>query len=196
MYELPTSITLGDRSWMVRNKGDFRTIIDCFNVLEDPELTKEERVLACLIIFYEDLNSLEDIDKLPNLREAYDKMSWFFNCGQDTIGAQTKYKLIDWEKDSVLICSAVNNVAKKEIRSEPYIHWWTFMGYYLAVGDCSLATVVGIRDKRAKGKKLEKYERQFVNDNPQYFWSTKTIEDQQLEDELRKIWNNGGQING
>lgn len=196
MYELPTSIILGNQSFTVRNRGDFRTVIDCFKALDDPELTKQERIMCCLVIFYEDLNSIEDLEKLPDIELAYNKMVWFFNCGQDSIGAQSNYKIIDWEKDSMLICSAVNNVAQKEIRVEPYVHWWTFMGYYLAIGECSLSTVVSIRSKRAKGKKLEKYESQFVRDNPQYFWNTKTVEDQALEDEIRKIWNNGGKIDG
>jgi hypothetical protein len=39
----------------------------------------------------------------------------------------------------------------------------------MAIGDGALATVVGIRDKIARGKKLEKYEQDFKRDNPQYF---------------------------
>ena len=196
MYELPTSIVLGDQELTVRNRGDFRTVIDCFRALEDPELSKQERILSCLIIFYEDFNSIEDIERFPDIEAAYNKMVWFFNCGQEAVGAQANYKVIDWDKDSALICSAINNVAQKEIRVEPYLHWWTFMGYYLAIGECSLSTIVSIRSKRAKGKKLEKYESQFVRDNPQYFWNTKSVEDQALENEIRKMWENGGKVDG
>lgn len=196
MYELPTSIMLNGQSFAVRNRGDFRTVLDCMKALEDPELTKEERIVAALIIFYEDLNGIEDLGKLPDVVEAFKEMTKFFNCGGDSVGAKTPYKLVDWEKDSVLLYSAINNVAQKEIRLEPYVHWWTFMGYYLAIGECSFSTVVSIRNKRARGKKLEKHESQFVRDNPEYFWNTKTVEEQELEAELLKIWNNGGSTNG
>lgn len=196
MYELPTSIMLNGQSFAVRNRGDFRTVLDCMKALEDPDLTKEERIIAALIIFYEDLNGIEDLGKLPDVVEAFKEMTKFFNCGGDSVGAKTPYKLVDWEKDSVLLYSAINNVAQKEIRSEPYVHWWTFMGYYLAIGECSFSTVVSIRNKRARGKKLEKHESQFVRDNPEYFWNTKTVEEQELEAELLKIWNNGGSTNG
>lgn len=196
MYGLPTSIVLGDKTLTVRNRGDYRTVLDCFKALEDPELSKDERIVCALIIFYEDLNSIQDVENLEELEEAYKQMVWFFNCGQESIGSSSRFKVIDWEKDEPLICSAVNNVAHKEIRSEPYIHWWTFMGYYLAVGECSLSTVVSIRTKRAKGKKLEKYESQFVRDNPEYFWDTKTVEDKELENDIMKIWENGGKIDG
>lgn len=196
MYNLPTSVLLEGQSFTVRNGGDFRTVIDCFKALEDPELTKTERILTSLIIFYEGIDSLEDFDKFPDVKTAYEEMVRFFNCGQDSIGAKSNYKLIDWDKDSVLICSAVNTVAQKEIRVEPYLHWWTFMGYYLAIGDCSLSSIVSIRHKRATGKKLEKHEQQFVRENPEYFWNTQTIEQQELDAEIRRIWNNGGKLDG
>lgn len=196
MYDLPTVVLLSGQPFAVRNRGDFRTVIDCFLALEDIDLTKEERIIACLIIFYEDINSLEDLEKLPDIELAYKEMVRFFNCGQDNIGSKSSYKLLDWEKDSLLICSAVNNVAQTEIRSLNYLHWWTFMGYYLAIGECSLSTIVNIRHKRATGKKLEKYEQKFVKENPQYFWNIQTVEEQEMDAEIRKIWESGGQMNG
>ena len=197
MYALPTTIQIGDKEFTVRNQGDYRTVIDCFNLLEDRELTKQERVVACMMWFY----GFDDITELDvfgdKLLEAYGKMVKFFNCGKDEEDVQsTPYKLIDWDKDSLLICSAINSVAKMEIRAEKYIHWWTFMGYYMGMGECALSTIVGIRSKRAKGETLEKYERKFINENPQYFWNNKTIEEQELDEEIRKIWNNGGVIDG
>jgi len=87
----------------------------------------------------------------------------------------------------------VNKVANTEIRLEPYIHWWTFMGYYTAIGNCSLSMIVEIRDKIARGKKLEKHEREFRNNNPQYFiWNNRTVEEEEAEKLVREIWNNGG----
>ena len=94
----------------------------------------------------------------------------FFNCGRSqSIGKKMNHKLIDWEQDSQIICSAINKVANKEVRAEPYIHWWTFMGYYSAVGESLLSTIVSIRDKIVRGKKLEKHERIFRQENPEYF---------------------------
>lgn len=196
MYDLPKTVLLAGQSFAVRNDGDFRTVMDCFRALEDPELSKIERIISCLIIFYDGIDSVEDLDKLPDLELAYKEMVRFFNCGQEEVGAKSNYKLIDWDKDAVLICSAVNDVAQKEIRSEPYIHWWTFMGWYMAIGQCSLSSIVSIRHKRATGQKLEKYENQFVRENPEYFWNAQTIEQKELEAEIRKIWNNGGKIDG
>lgn len=191
MYELPTSIELETGVFNIRNKGDFRLILDVFNAMNDTTLDTKERFLASLIIFFEGINDIEDVYKLGDLQIVNEKMNWFFNCGQTEVGMQSKYKLIDWEKDSPLISSAINNVAKTEIRSLPYLHWWTFMGYYLAIGESPLATIVNIRHKLAEGTKLEKYERKFQLENPQYFTGDyRNNSDKELEDWfLNEVWN-------
>lgn len=194
MFEIPTSIQISEEEQLsIRNKGDYRMVLDCFAALNDIELTKEERVYCALIIFYENFNSLEDLAQYKNLNEAVKKMYWFFNCGDDTgVGANKHHKLIDWEGDSQLIASAVNKVANTEIRMAPYMHWWTFMGYYLAIGESPLATIVGIRSKIMEGKKLEKHETKFKNDNPQYFiWDNKSVEDKEAEEAVMSLWNSG-----
>jgi hypothetical protein len=64
------------------------------------------------------------------------------------------------------------------------------MGYYCSIGESTLATVVAIRDKILKGKKLEKWERQFRSENPQYFnWNYKSAEDVEAEEWLKEVWN-------
>lgn len=190
MYELPTTITLNDSVFTIRNKGDFRMVLDCFAAIQDISLSQEERAIAALIIFFEDMNDIEDLDRLGDLKEAIHQMTIFFNCGQEEEqGYHSNYKLIDWSKDEMLVTSAINKVAGKEIRLEPYIHWWTFMGYYMAVGESSLSTVVSIRNKIAKGKKLEGYEKEFRRTNPQYFsWDMRSIQDREFEEELRRNW--------
>jgi hypothetical protein len=189
MYELPTEIEIAGRPYQIRNRGDYRTILGVFSVLEDPELTQNERIISALIIFYEDLNDIEDVFALPDLESATKQMYEFFNGGKGEKGKAAR-KLIDWEEDSAIISSAVNKVAGIEIRSAEYIHWWTFLSYYMSVGECVLSTVVNIRDKMMSGKKLEKWEREYRNENPQYFnWNHKTIDEIDAEEWLKSVWN-------
>lgn len=193
MYEIPTKIIIEGTEFPIRNNGDYRMVLDCFNALQDAELSKQERLFASLIIFYKDINDLDDIQKFPDLEEAVSKMYEFFNCGQvQNIGKNTNHKLIDWEQDSQLICSAINKVANTEVRAEPYIHWWTFMGYYSAIGESLFSQIVRIRDKSLRGKPLEKYEREFKRENPEYFvWNAQTIEDKEADELIRQLWNSG-----
>ena len=165
-------------------------VLDCFVALNDEKLSKNERIIACLCIFLEEIQSVSDIMELPDLEIICDEMMKFFNCGQEETRKPENFRVIDWEKDETLICSAINKVAGKEIRLEPYIHWWTFMGYYVAIGESSLATVVSIRYKQSKNKKLEKHERQFITDNPQYFnWDRRTVEQKEEDELIYSIWN-------
>lgn len=168
-------------------------VLDCFSALQDAELSEEERVISSLIIFYEDVHCYSDLDKLfttdEDFKLATEKMFDFFNCGQNEVGAKQNYKLIDWEDDSQIICSAINNVAKTEIRSLDYLHWWTFMGYYISIGESVLSTVVSIRHKIATGKKLEKYEKDFKKDNPNYFnFDYRTRLQQSEDDKIRALF--------
>jgi hypothetical protein len=196
MYELPTSITIEDRQYQITDNGDYRVILDCFSALSDSELSEDEKVLASLLIFY---NEFDDIEDIPQDEETFTalikEMYRFFNCGQEEIGANAGSSVIDWETDTVIITAAVNNVAHTEIRALPYLHWWTFMGYYMSIGESILSTVVGIRSKLNKNKKLDDWEKDFKRDNPQYFnWKRKTKEELDLDEYVRNIWNNGGQL--
>jgi len=192
MYSIPTSVDIDGRQLKITNNGDYRVILDCFSALNDSELDAQERLTASLIIFYDDFNSLEDLEDV-NLETAVNEMFRFFNCGDINKNVKkVPYKLVDWAEDEQLICSAINKVANTEIRAVPYMHWWTFMGYYSAVGESPLSTIISIRDKIMRGKKLEKHEREFKRDNPHYFvWNSKTIEQEEADNLVKQLWNSG-----
>lgn len=189
MYELPTEIIIEGVPYKIRNRGDYRIVLGAFSALEDPELEKKERIISALIIFYEDLNEVEDVLTLPNLESAVTKMYEFFN-GDKPESVKTARKLLDWEDDSAMICAAVNNVAKTEIRTLEYLHWWTFLSYYMSVGESVMSTVVSIRDKMITGKKMEKWENEYKRANPQYFiWKHKTADEIDADEWVKSVWN-------
>ena len=194
MYEIPTYIEINKQSYPIRNKGDYRMVLDCFVTLNDETLSKKERVYATLIIFYEGMESLSDLNQFEDINEAVKQMFIFFNCGNNPEDNSSNMpKLINWEQDSQIICAAVNKVAGQEIRLVEYMQWWTFMGYYLSIGQSVLSQVVNLRYKLVKGTKLEKWERQFQQDNPQYFKvDLRTVqqrEDDSFIQDLRDTWN-------
>ena len=193
MYELPTTVDIDGNVFHIRRKGDFRVILDCFAALQDDELDKEYKILTAIIIFYEEFDSLEDTNKYGEFLEKLTlEMFKFINCGQDNQrGAASEISLINWEDDSQIICAAVNNVAKQEVRILEYLHWWTFLGYYMSVGQSVLSTVVSIRDKVYRGKKLDKWERDFKKENPQFFVHKQPTIEREFEEELRNLWNGG-----
>lgn len=191
MYEIPTTIVIEDREFPIRCRGDYRMVLDCFSCLNDTELDEQERTLACLIIFYEDFNEITDIAEEDNstIQKLIKEMFNFFECGENPTYA-TPFKVIDWNKDSQIVASAVNKVANMEVREVEYLHWWTFLGYFSEVGESVLSTVVGIRTKLKRGKKLEKHEKEFMHTHPHYFnWDSRTLEQKKDDDDILSMWN-------
>lgn len=194
MYDLPISVIVNDTEYKIRNAGDFRMVLDCFSALNDIEMGEDFRILASFIIFYEGFDDIEDVAKLDadTITQLTAEMLKFFNCGSEERDDVNLPKLIDWDTDSMMIMAAVNNVAGKEIRTEQYVHWWTFVGYYMSIGESVLSTVVSIREKIIKGEKLEKWENKYKSEHPKYFiWNSKSLEEQELDRLVDELWNSG-----
>ncbi len=191
-WDLPTSLNVGGRNYKIRT--DYRVILDILTAMNDPDIfepgmTEEEkqleRALTMLQIFYIDFDTMPSSD----WQEASEKACEFIDCGIKDDGKQ-KPRLIDWEQDAPVIVPAVNKVCGKDVRSVKYMHWWTFFGYYMEIGECTLATIVSIRDKKRRGKKLEKWEQEFYRNNKKLVdLKTKKIERSEEEKEaLRKLF--------
>ena len=80
-------------------------------------------------------------------------------------------------------------MAGYEVRSAEYIHWWTFVGYYMEISEGVFADVISIRLKKAKGKKLEKWEQEFWNANKRVcvLAPKLTAEEQAAKDRLNAL---------
>ncbi|MBQ8552307.1 MAG: hypothetical protein IJ428_05800 [Clostridia bacterium] len=153
---LPTSLCVGGEERRIRS--DFRTVLLILEACADAELNEREKACVCVECLYED-------EIPPELySEALERASWFIDGG-NAAQSRVNVRVMDWAQDEALIFPAINKVAGKETRSETYIHWWTFLGYFCEIGEGSFSTVVAIRYKLARGKPLEKYERDYLRDN-------------------------------
>lgn len=155
-YRLPDTLTVAGEEYPIRS--DFRAILDILIAQIDPELDDQHKAEVLLRILYVRMPPVE------HLQEAYDKACAFIDAGITDDGKQ-RPRVMDWEQDAPLIIPAVNRVAGTEVRSLQYLHWWTFLGYYQEIGESYYSEIVSIRLKKAKGKKLEKYEQEFYRDN-------------------------------
>jgi hypothetical protein len=164
IYELPTALVVGDSEYAIRT--DFRAIIDICQYYANPEYDAEEKALICLDILY------EDFDNMPAelYQEALDRAIEFIDY-QASSGAEHDDKhgseppITDWDQDAQLILGAVNAVARMDVRSVPYLHWWTFMSWYMEIPHDSLyATVISVRQAKRKGK-LESWQKDFYKAN-------------------------------
>ena len=161
-FELPTSLLVGDVEHPIRT--DYRDILYILSIFSDPDYESDERGVLCLRVMFPDWR------KLPpeQYRAALEAASAFIDgpLPPDSGGVHEKRpRVMDWQQDAGLIIPAVNRVVGTEVRALEYMHWWTFLGAYMEIGDCLFSTVLSIRQKRAKGKKLETYEQAFYKAN-------------------------------
>ena len=68
---------------------------------------------------------------------------------------------MDWQQDAALIAAGTARAAGQDLRALPHLHWWSFLGWFDSIADGPFATVVALRDKLRRGKKLEPWEREF-----------------------------------
>ena len=159
-YSLPKSFRFGGREYGIRY--DFREILDICAALEDPELDLKEKAIVACMIFY------PEYEQIPaeHIREAVEKCYWFINGGEDAPQKKGP-RLVSWEKDIKHIIAPINRIMGREIRDVPLgeLHWWTFLSAYMEIGDCTFAQVVRIRNLMAKGKTLDKHDREWYRQN-------------------------------
>ena len=159
IYTLPRALDVGGRNWAIR--WDFRAVLDIMTALDDPDVSDQERAFVALYIFYPELQEMEP----DAYEEALRRLFWFVNGGQEEDPSGGSARLMDWEQDFPLIVAPVNRVLGSEIRGDADLHWWTFLSAFYEIGDCTFAQAVSIRDKQARGKKLEKPEREWYRRN-------------------------------
>ena len=164
-WGLPTALDVAGQTFAVRS--DFRAVLDALAALNDTALPEQARCLAFLQIFY------PDWQHLPDANEALQQAMVFVNLGQP-VPASLPHKpaLVHWDTDVQLIAPAVDKVLGYSCRRCEYLHWWDFIGAFQNIGEGLFASVVNIRNKRARGKKLDKAESAFARENADLIGAT------------------------
>ena len=163
-WEFPTSLNIGGVEYEIRT--DYRAVLDLLTALNDPELVDEDENLTAYMQSQVILQIMfPDCDSIPqeHIQEALDKVAEFIDMGISD--DRKKPKTMDWEQDAPILIPAINKVLNCEIRAQKYMHWWTFLGAYMEIGESLFSNVIHIRQKKAKGKKLEKWELDFYKEN-------------------------------
>lgn len=182
-WDLPVSLEIGGTGFSIRT--DFRDILyilECFN---NPNYLDEAKQLIMLEVLYKDYKDIP----VERYEEALTKAKEFIDMGMAEDKNKRKPTLMDWEQDAPLIIPGINKVLGQEVRSLPYLHWWTFLSAYMEIGEGIFSSVINIRQKKSKGKKLEKYEQEFYKENKHIIDLKRKESDEEKEakDEVRKL---------
>lgn len=180
-YTLPMSVCVSGTEYPIRT--DFRAVLDVLCAMNDSELDGRAKSIVLIQIMFPDWKNIP----VEHLEECCKQACEFIDCGQHDDG-KPHPKMIDWEQDADLIVPAINRVTGKEIRAIEYMHWWTFWGAYMEIGECLFSNVLNIRDKKARHKKLEKWEQEFYRENRELidFKRKETAEEKAARESIEK----------
>lgn len=189
IWKLPKSVNVNGKEYRIRS--DYRAVLDILCAINDPDIvagmSEEEKNLeiytTILAIFYVDFDNLP----IEDWEEALKVAKEFIDCGfkED----KKKPQLMDWKKDAKILIPAINKVAHEDIREKEYLHWWTFMGLFMEIGESLFSTVTNIREKKSKGKKLDDWEKEFYLGNKEIV-DLKALPERSEEEkeELKKVF--------
>lgn len=156
-WGLPRTALLDGRRYGLNT--DYRDILDIIGWLEGEKgaaFSPEERWYIALHLFY------REFEEMP--ADSYAAATAYlaeFLAGGRREESRPGPRLLDWDQDAPLIVSGINKAAGCEVRALPYLHWWTFLAWFAGIGEGTLSTVVAIRDKLRRGKRLEPWELEF-----------------------------------
>lgn len=179
---LPKALDIHGKRYKIRS--DFRNILRVIEAFNDDALSDNEKAFVLLKRLYEDFDSIPS----EHITEAYQQAAWFLRCGQPEDEKDTP-KTVYWIKDEALIFPAVNKAAGTEVRLTEYMHWWTFMGFFQSIdSESTYGSILMLRQKRARGKKFEKWEQEFWNSNRDLCEPERNAQAKDLNNTMQEIF--------
>ena len=187
---LPTSFSIDGKKYEFNY--DFRTSILFCLLMQDTELTEEEKILQGLQLYYPIIPS--------NIEEAYKKILYFYSRGKEIednkkvkqgkrIFKRNNNRAYDFEIDADLIFSAFMTQYNINLNRDN-LHWWEFMSLFNSLKDDT--EIVKIMNYRTIDVNTieDKKERKMYKQLQDYYSleNTMTMEEKQLLEQKLKEW--------
>lgn len=153
-WGLPMQAELGGVRYAIRS--DYRDVLELLRWLNgqaDPALDQSERWYVAMRLFYPEFAALPQ----PALARCHAVFDGVFGGGRREQPRPPR-------ADGLAAGRTADRRGHQQgprgqdVRTLPYLHWWSFLAWFDAIGEGSFATVVAIRDKLRRGKRLENWE--------------------------------------
>lgn len=180
---LPSSVEIDDTEYEINT--DFRISVLFSLLMEDNELTEEQKVLQAVNLYYPVVPN--------NIGKAIEQIKWFYSCGKldKPIGNKKRgissKKVFDFEADANYIYSAFMSQYRIDLQDIRQLHWWKFKALLESLKeDNKLSKIIEYRSVDLS-KIKDKEQRKFYKDmQKQYSLKKENKEDLKLLEE----WNN------
>ena len=180
---LPSSVKIDGTEYEINS--DFRTSVLFSLLMEDDNLSEEEKVLQALNLYYPVIPD--------NLEEAIEQIKWFYSCGKldNPIGNKKaraiSKKVFDFEVDANYIYSAFMSQYNIDLQDIEQLHWWKFKALLEGLKeDNKLSKIIEYRSVDLS-KIKDKEQRKFYKDmQKQYSLNKESKEELKLLEEWNK----------
>lgn len=186
LWELPTCLCVGGENLEIET--DYRKILKILKVFSDPEYDIDEQWEICIGVLFKDY----DVDNPPSgyiLAEMQKQAMEFIDAGIK-VDEKKRPRVMDWWQDAPILAAPISKALGRDVRSPEPLHWWTFLGAYMGIGESLFSEILNIRIKKYKGQKLEKHEQEFYKENKSLIdlQINRVERSQEEKDELRALF--------
>lgn len=149
----------------IKINTDFRISILFELLMQDNNVTKKQKLIQALQLYYPNVMNIKDIDK------AVKDMLWFYMCGKELANSKknttgNKRQIYNYEFDAEYIYSAFMQQYEIDLQDIEHLHWWKFKALFNGLSeDTQFVKIMGyraidlnkIKDKKEKNryKKLQ-----------------------------------------
>lgn len=125
--------------------SDFRVGIQVHQIMEDTELTKEEKYLKAMDLIFPGVR--------PDIEDQIRAISWFLSGWNhdNHKGEKDSIRVIDYDIDQWRLYSAFKAQYGIDLNKDD-MHYWQFMGLLTTLDECAFTRVVDIRMKKITSK--------------------------------------------
>ena len=132
---------------------NFRNGILFEQLMNDPNVKKEDKPLKAILLFY--ANPKEVLKNKESIEKAIDDIIWFYSCGKiehfsdKESKKKTKNKtsnIYDFNYDDGFIYSAFMQQYGIDLQEIDYLHWWKFKSLFNSLNsDTKIVEIMGYR---------------------------------------------------
>ncbi len=197
MDDLPCTFTVSGVDLPLST--DYRIGILFEQLLGDPAMPDDEKLLTILTLYYGDA-VIPILSDMNMVREALDGIMWFYRCGVDeTAGSETEEDAsgedppFSYEHDAGYIYAAFMEAYGIDL-TKNRLHWWQFRALFLGLPETVLfCRIMGYRTMEIPAK-MPKEKKKFYQRMKRIYKIPESAEQIRLEQEMEAILANGGDI--
>ena len=188
---LPTSLEINGKSYKIAS--DHRTGILFAEMIEDPDITDEEKLNTTALLYF----GSYPFETWEDWTEAYRQILWFYRCGKDpedeTKNGGSSVDAFSFEYDADYIYAAFLSAYGIDLTVQT-LHWWQFMALLRAIpGETELSKIIGYRTMEIDPD-MPKKQKEHYRKLKELFALPRPKAERELEKSLTDVLMNGGDI--